>query len=206
MKDNKIALFDMDGTLFDYETTLRKDLLRLASPTERVYFEDPNCDLWDESKEWLKARIDLIKNQPGWWRDLPILTGGLVLWEEAKGIGFLCKILTKGPRSRSHAWAEKVECIDHHLGQEAEIDIVGGYCRPKAGTYGRVLVDDYPQYMEGWLENRPRGLGIMPVHKYNESFSHENVIKYDGYNIEEVATAMNAAFNRPSNQHWRDYL
>ncbi len=39
---------------------------------------------------------------------------------------------------------EKVQCIHDHFGEEMPIDIVG---KDKSGVYGRVLVDDYPDYM-----------------------------------------------------------
>tara|TARA_Y100000310_G_C20512920_1_gene729762 strand:+ start:436 stop:588 length:153 start_codon:yes stop_codon:yes gene_type:complete len=42
----------------------------------------------------------------------------------------------------------------------------------KGIVYGKVLVDDYPCYIKRWLENRPRGLVIMPAHSYNRDFEH----------------------------------
>ena len=80
------------------------------------------------------------------------------------------------------------------------IDIVG---RDKGGTYGRVLVDDYPKYLADWLKHRQRGLAIMPAHSYNEGFTHPNVIRYDGTNKAEVYDALRAAYERKSNQHWK---
>jgi len=121
----------------------------------------------------------------------------------AKNAGFCCKILTKGPRSKPLAWSEKVQCIQEHFGEDVPIDIVG---KDKAGTYGRILVDDYPKYMLGWLDHRPRGLGIMPAQPCNQGFEHPNVIIYDGNNSEQVSKAIEAAFNRDSKQHWKDLM
>lgn len=83
------------------------------------------------------------------------------------------------------------------------IDIVG---ENKEGTYGRVLVDDYPGYIDGWLRWRPRGLVIMPAHYYNADYNHENVIRYNRENIEQVRQALKAAFEREPKEHWKDRL
>jgi hypothetical protein len=49
-----------------------------------------------------------------------------------------------------------------------------------------VLVDDYPPYVQRWLAWRPRGRVIMPAHAWNAGFSHPNVLRYAGDNLEEV--------------------
>lgn len=113
MPSELVALFDMDGTLFDYDGQLREDLATLMSPNETM----PE-DIFDESIPWLKARMHLIKSQPGWWRELPKLQLGWDVYHVAVELGFCIDILTKGPRSKPQAWAEKVECIMRHFGDE----------------------------------------------------------------------------------------
>jgi hypothetical protein len=200
----KIALFDMDGTLFDYEGQMERDLIRLASPEEaEITAQIMKGDQWALAKEypWLEARMDLIKSVPGWWKNLPTYQLGWDVYKWAVDIGFCTKILTKGPRSKSFAWAEKVDCISMHFGDDMPIDIVG---KNKSDVYGRVLVDDYPPYMLGWLENRPRGLGILPAGRVNEGFEHPNAIRYDGNNWREVQDALQAAYDRESKQLWQE--
>ena len=46
----------------------------------------------------------------------------------------------------------------------------------KGLVYGKVLFDDYPPYIERWLEHRPRGKVLMLETPYNRSFSHPNVL------------------------------
>lgn len=196
MSEGKIALIDMDGTLFDYEGQLRKDLAALMSPEEKM----PD-DLWDESLTWIKERMNLIKRVPGWWRNLPKFQLGWDVYEEIDEIGFCCQILTKGPLSKSRAWMEKVDCIQDHFGDDVIPNIVG---ESKGGSYGRVLVDDYVPYVEDWLKYRSRGLVIMPAHDYNKDFRHENVIRYDGSNLLEVSHALQAAYDRKPEQHWKE--
>lgn len=200
----KQALFDMDGTLFNHDAALRRDLLSISSPEEIEQYDLENCDMRKlERYTHMQNRIGMIRVQPGWWRSLSPLGLGHDVLEMAMGIGFCCSILTKGPRSKPQAWAEKVECIDHHFGESVEIDIVG---RTKGRTYGRVLVEDYPPYIKAWLEHRPRGLVILIDQEYNRDFHHEQVVRYDGHNKDVVFTALQGAFDRESGQHWKEAL
>lgn len=192
--DRPIALFDMDGTLFDYDGKLREDLLLIAGPGENL----PE-DLFD-LPDYLDRRVELIKRQPGWWRNLPILDTGLKVLRAAQEIGFSCQILTKGPRHNPIAWAEKIECIEQRF-PDLDCDIVG---KNKDNTYGRVLCDDYPKFVEGWLKHRPRGLAILPAAKCNEDFQHPNAIRFDGNNLDQVICALRAAKERENGQHWKE--
>jgi hypothetical protein len=202
-----IALFDMDGALFDYEGQMKLDLFKIMNPGADAPNPMYTENLWDLAKQYpyLEARMELIKSVPGWWFNLPKLQLGWDILKVAQITGFCCHILTKGPRSKSRAWAEKVDCITHHLGEDFPIDIVG---KDKDNRYGRVLVDDYPKYMLGWLEHRTRGLGIMPKQSVNEGFEHPNVIIYDGSeeSMTKIRQHLRAAYNREPKQHWKDLL
>lgn len=215
---NPIAHFDMDGTLFDFHGKLLSDLELLRSPNERMV-----TNLFDDLPEWIKNRMNLIKGRPGWWRDLPKLQLGWDVYEMAKETGFSVKILTKGPRTDgrnpeiySHhatAWAEKVQCIDKHFGPNVGISIVcqgkpSVYGLDKKDVYGRVLVEDFPEYLEGWLEHRKRGLGIIIDNPSNRGFLHPNVVRYDGTEEAKlkVKKALRAAHDRLPKQHWKDIV
>ncbi len=185
----KIALFDMDGTLADYSGEMLRGLQKLASPGE-----PPPVLAWDDanSPAWLEARMRLIKSQVGWWRNLPPLVLGFDVLGVARTIGFDVHVLTKGPRTTPSAWSEKLEWCQIHLGDTTQVTIT----LDKSLTYGRVLVDDYPAYMDAWLRHRPRGVGIMPAASYNAGYAHPQVIRYDGTNLSVVAKAMQTAFYR----------
>lgn len=92
---------------------------------------------------------------------------------------------------------EKVEWCHKNLPMEKGISV--SLVENKGLVYGRVLVDDYPPYVESWLKWRPRGLVIMPAHDHNVSFSHPNVIKlhwpHDGIkSLNQVEEAMRAQY------------
>jgi 5'(3')-deoxyribonucleotidase len=110
----------------------------------------------------------------------------------AKKLNYNIHILTQGPRENPVAWSGKKKCIDKNFGENFDITLT----RNKGIVYGKVLVDDFPKYIEKWLSWRERGLVIMPANELNKSYKHSQVIRYDGTNMEEVSNAMKIARNR----------
>ena len=178
---DELALVDLDGTLADYDAALKESMAKLKSPDERDFFE------WDRKAEpeYLKNRMDLIRSDVDWWINLKKFKLGWDVLAILNELDFDIMVLTQGPRKNSNAWKGKVEwCLEHLPG--VDIDIT----RKKAGRYGKVLVDDFPEYVEGWLKHRSRGLVIMPAQKWNMDFKHPQVIRYDGTNLDEVRNAL----------------
>jgi hypothetical protein len=185
-----IALFDMDGSLADYDGAMVRDLEALRSPEEPPV---PPENLWQlEKRPHILARMRLIKGQPGWWLNLAPIPLGMEVLALCQRLGFEIHVLTKGPKRHSQAWDEKVQWCQHHIGPDVDIHVTSD----KGMVYGKLLYDDYPDYMLRWLRHRPRGLGIMPVAPHNRDFTHPNVVRWSGTNIEEVARAITAAKNR----------
>ena len=171
-----VALIDMDGTLCDYDGALSRDLAALRGP------DDPPAP---EDSPWRRAREALIRRQPGWWRDLPRLQRGFDVYAELAALQFEVHVLTKGPVTAPSAWTEKLEWCERHLpGVPVTITMDKGL------VYGKVLVDDWPPYVERWLTWRPRGLVSMPAQPWNAGFSHPSAIRYDGDNLEAVRAAL----------------
>ena len=185
VEDRKIALFDLDDTLVDYQGQLLRDLRSIASEYE------PPIQLCSNIP-YLEARRHVITSQVGWWRKLPRLQLGWDVLEVTREIGYSISVLTKGPSRKYAAWAEKVEWCNEHLA-----DYIDGVTitHDKGIVYGAVLVDDWPEYITSWLEHRPRGLVIMPAHDYNEGFTHPQVVRYDGSNLDEVQNWMCTRFS-----------
>jgi len=174
---DRIALFDLDGTLADYHGQLVKDIAEI----NENYFEFPNQ--WDNLPEWMERQRTLVTSQPGWWRNLPKFELGFrILNMILHKTDCEIHILTKGPTSKPFAWKEKVEWVQENIDRDVPITIT----TDKGLVYGKILVDDWPGYIDRWLEWRPRGLVIMPAHPYNEKYKHPNVIRFDGKNMEEV--------------------
>ncbi len=189
MHNEKIALFDLDGTLADYDMKLLEDLNSIRSGGEPLIMLS---DLHTQPS-YVEKRRQIITRQVGWWVNLPIYAPGMVILNLAHRIGFKCMILTKGPSTKSNAWSEKIDWCNKNL--PPWIDGVT-ICHDKSLVYGRVLVDDYVPYVESWLKNRPRGLVIMPAHEHNKNFVHKNVTRFEN-NILEVSRKLREAFNRP---------
>lgn len=179
-KSELVALVDMDGTLCDYEGTMARDLERLRSPGDPAVLPE------DEANHpWLHERRALIRRQPGWWRNLPRLKLGFDVLGELQSRHFEVHVLTKGPAAAPSAWTEKLEWCQHHLpGVPVTVTMDKGL------VYGKVLVDDWPPYVERWLQWRPRGLVILPAQRWNEGFSHPNALRYDGSNLVQVREAL----------------
>ena len=183
----RIALLDMDGTVADYDGQLAKDLATLASPDEKPYV------LWerDTVPKYIQARMDLIKCRGEWWENLPVLSLGMKIVKALRQFEFDIHILTQGPKKNPEAWSHKAKWVMKNLP-----DIPITITRDKGLVYGRVLADDWPEYIVRWLKFRPRGQVIMPAHRWNEKFKHPNVLRYDGHNDEELYKALEYAKNR----------
>lgn len=189
-----IALFDLDGSLANYVDALVRDIQLLASPDDESITAENLYTL--EKQQHIRNRLRLIKRQPNWWLDLEPIEAGMRALYIAKQIGFDIHVLTKGPKKAPIAWKEKLEWCQRYIHEDADVHITSD----KGLVYGKVLYDDYPEYMDTWLKDRSRGLGIMPVTSYNKNYSHPNVVMWDGTNVEELTTALTIAFNRQSGE------
>lgn len=156
----KIALIDLDGTLVDYDLAMRTQLQLLAAPGEVLaedIYEDKN------NSEHIANRMSLIKRTPGFWRSLPRIDTGMLVYDLLGQLGYRRMILTKGPKRTTAAWTEKMDwCRQNVL--DADVTIT----QDKGLVYGKVLFDDYPPYIARWLEWRPRGKVIMLDTVYNK--------------------------------------
>jgi len=138
--DDKIAWFDMDGVIADYDSAMIRDLTRLGVQNipgdfyvkefERVYGE----------------HMRLIKNQHGWWRGLSPIQSGFEIMGVCRDIGFEIGILTQAPRNMPQAWGEKYEWCEEHVKPITKDYFTMITRKGKGFVYGRVLVDDYPPF------------------------------------------------------------
>jgi 5'-nucleotidase len=178
----KIALFDLDGTLCDYEKSLIGMLNAIISPHEGRFCAVPR----DDAPQYLRTRMNLIRASAEWWANLPRFKLGFDIWGYIGSLGFRRMVLTAGPKRNANAWAGKKLWIDKNLGIDTEVTIT----RDKGLVYGKILVDDWPDYIKRWLEWRPRGLVIMPASNSNCDFAHPQVVRYTGRNLNAVKRAI----------------
>lgn len=171
----RIANIDMDGTVADYDRAICRGMSAVQSPEETPFIL---ADIAPEGElpSYIEERMRLIKSQVGWWRNLAPLPLGMAILEEIRKEGYSLNILTKGPRNNAQAWSEKVLWIAEHI-PDAHVTIVS---KDKGLTYGRLLFDDWPPYIERWLTWRPRGKVLMLDHHYNQSFNHPQVLRVKG--------------------------
>lgn len=171
----RIALLDMDGTLADYDAGLARDYDKIIDDEELNYAElMQRFGDRDKLPQYIFERRQLITSQVGWWRNLPKLDVGFEIVSVLDEFHFDFHVATKGPSSKPQAWKEKVEWVREHL-PEASVHVT----EQKSLLYGKVLVDDWPPYVESWLQWRPRGLVVMPAHNYNKDMKmHPQVLRY----------------------------
>lgn len=193
--NDKIALFDLDGTLADFDGGMERGMRALATPEEiaaGTYFPREQ----DSEPEHIRNRRRLVKRQPGFWRELHPIKVGFSLLENAQFTGFRICVLTKAPRTNFPAWSEKVEWCHRWLPMDKGIQV--NLVEDKGLVYGRVLVDDYPPYIERWLRWRPRGTVLMPAQPWNEgAFADEpRVLRVSASNLLLATDRLMAAWER----------
>ncbi len=184
-----IALFDMDGVFCNYDESMDRYLKEIANPTSPHYVRTR-----DREPEYIRRRIKLIRNQPGWWRNLKPYAPGFEILKIARDLDFMIYILTKATREAPNSYTEKVLWIEENVPNPEELRIIEA--EDKSVVYGKVFVEDYPKNIQRWVKWRKRGLVIMPVQDWNKNFKHPQVIPYNGKNLEEIRIAMTKAKNR----------
>jgi len=138
------ALLDLDGTMADYDSAFMRDLEPLSSKEEWLQIKDL-VQKRESLPRHIEARRQLITRIPGWWRNLPKVKSGFEIMEVIREYGFTFEVLSQGPVNKPRAWSEKVEWCAEHL-PDVPITIT----RNKSAHYGKILVDDWPQFMDNW--------------------------------------------------------
>lgn len=172
-----IAFLDMDASVADYDHAALRDMNELASPDE-----PPLINLMiDQNPPHLEARRHQVSSKPGWWRGLRPIPEGMALVQLFRDLGFRLVILTKGPRGKNFAWAEKKDWCDTHI-PDADVIVT----TVKDCMVGSVLYDDWPPYFEAWLETNPTGLVIMRDTPSNRGYSDPRVMRLTTHNLDVV--------------------
>lgn len=170
-----VALIDMDNTVADYHGAMQRDLASLAATASELmtHHED------GKEPSWLKARIHLVRNQPQWWRNLPVCPTGMILVGLLRDMEFEIHVCTKGPYKHPAAWSEKVQWSRHYI-PDAKITVT----EDKSLVNAMILADDWPPYGIDWLRAHDRGLLVVPALPWNgwDQFPeelHSRIIRFD---------------------------
>jgi 5'-nucleotidase len=178
-----IALIDLDNSVADYSKSMNSWLKLLRAPEET--FRVDRTIGYDNDPAYMSARRKVIQSLPGFWRSLEEIELGFDVVKMLLELDYRLHVLTKGPSSKTStaAFAEKVDWSRQHLpGVPVTIS------DDKGLVYGKVLLDDWPPYVERWLQWRPRGLVIAVAQSWNTDIEslNERIIRYDGSNREYV--------------------
>lgn len=185
-----VALIDMDGTLCDYDKAMKRDLDKIRGP------HDPEFRHGDDLPDWMEARRTLVSSIPGFWSGLDKLELGFEILRCLQNHDYEIHVLSKGPRKKSIAWKEKHEWCLEHLPPSVRICLT----EDKSISYGKVLVDDWPEYYLPWLKARPRGVVIVPAQPWNvgaEEHPSGRIYRYDGSNLDRLRAVVRAVKMRP---------
>lgn len=167
----KVALFDLDGTLADYAGQLATEVNKIKHPSEKTYTRD-DFGTHNGNPDFFETRRHYISEHGEFWENLPKLEDGFQIFDLCNKIGFRPMVLTQGPSTKPEAWSHKLIWCGKHL---PGVDVT--ITRDKGLVYGRVLVDDWPPYCLRWLEHRPRGLVVMPARSWNVGVDHPNILR-----------------------------
>jgi len=193
--DHRIGLFDLDGTLANYDEAMRHWLDLLKSPDE------PDFAVHARQPEHHYQRQCVIRRQPGFWLNLAPVRLGFEVMRLAQEVGF-CNFhaCTRGPSDCPSAWSEKYQWVQRYkqtgqLPADMKITIT----EDKGTVYGRFLCDDHWPYLQRWLQHRRRGLAVLVMNAFEPPtprLDHPNLIVFDGSNAAEVRDRLQRAFER----------
>ena len=169
-----LALVDLDGTLADYDSAMTMGMLALASPDE-IFSEAINLPGVSRTTlpAYLQERERVVRSLPGFYGGLSPIPSGFAVMKALEAYGYTIHIATKAPvHNTAIAVKEKIEWCGIFLpGYKVTV------CADKGFLIGDILFDDWPGYMDSWLENNPNGFGIMPSRRWNSDFSHPRCIR-----------------------------
>ena len=195
MAHENIALVDLDGTVADHDQALLTSLQDIHGPNEPPI----TLEKWRDKSlapTYMFNRMQMIRSCSTWWENLPEIPAGMLIVDIMMSLGYRIVVLTQSPRRNPSASKGKIKWIGKHMPPGTDYIVT----RDKSLTYGKVLFDDYPAYIDAWLAHRPRGLAIMPAFEYNKDYEHPNVIRYDGDNLADVVAALKKQADRNPNE------
>lgn len=125
---------DLDGVLADFDGHF-----------EQIFGVRPNQDTYEPPGMW-----DKIRRYGRFYRDMPMMGDGLILWEAVKHLNPI--ILTGVPYSILDADMDKKEWCAQHLDPFVEVICCPSRDKCEYGKPGDILVDDRLKYSHFWIK------------------------------------------------------
>jgi hypothetical protein len=193
--DRRVGLFDLDGTLANYEKSMLTWLRLMQAPDEPFY------EVHARNPAYFYQRQCVIRRQPGFWRNLEPMELGFQVLRLAEEVGFRnFHACTRGPGDCPSAWSEKFEWVQQQKqAGNLPIDMKITITEDKGTIYGRFLCDDHIPFLMRWLEHRKRGLAILvatPSRTIDPKSLHPNIFYFDGTQEDELRRKLEKAFVR----------
>jgi hypothetical protein len=179
-----VALFDMDDTLCDTTSQKIREVEKYL-PNEKnfsVNYCSPECTLQ------IRNLLRHTMSQPGWWQNLPKLNDGFELYDLMRSEGINIEIVTKMPETYPLALWEKLSWCKKNTPDADNINLT----LKKRRYPGDLLIDDWPDYVTAWLDYNKEGRAILPLRKWNKDYKSPRAIHYNGENIEQVKSLIQA--------------
>lgn len=140
---NKLILIDQDGVLADFERGFYAAWQASGNPhpalplTQRRSFY-----VREDYPTELRADVEAIYTAPGFYRDLPPITGAIEALTALLEQGHDVRICTSPLNQYRNCVPEKYEWVERHLGTEFMTRMI--VTKDKTIVRGDVLVDDNP--------------------------------------------------------------
>lgn len=139
-----IILVDQDDVLADFDAHFA-DLWRAQYPTE--FFLPPEKRtrfyLSEEYPARLKPQVTGIYTQPGFFRNLPPMPGGVEAVQQMVALGHTVRICTAPIEEYEHCVTEKFQWVEQHLGRAFTKNII--LTSDKTFVRGDMIIDDKPE-------------------------------------------------------------
>ncbi|MBP6562697.1 MAG: 5'-3'-deoxyribonucleotidase [Neisseriaceae bacterium] len=170
-----LLLIDQDGVLADFEQGLRlkwraaySDVAPLPPEARRSFRASMDYP------EHLRARVGAVCYAPGFFRDLPPVSGAVAAIKALVAAGHDVRICTSPLLQNPYCVAEKYQWVAHHLGPEWPEKMI--LTKDKTLVQGDYLIDDKPDIM-GSLT--PVWQQLLYDATYNQTVTHLPRMRWD---------------------------
>lgn len=161
----KLILIDQDGVLADFERGFYAAWQAGGHPHPALPLEQRRSFyVRDDYPAKLRAEVEAIYTAPGFYRDLPAITGAVDALTALLEQGHDVRICTSPLNQYRNCVPEKFEWVERHLGSQFVSRII--VTKDKTIVRGDVLVDDKPNVTGSFLPSWQHVLFDQPYNRH----------------------------------------